>query len=508
MVAVLDFGSQYSQLIARRVRSLGVTTELLPYTTPPSQLRQARAIILSGGPNSVYAPKAPHLDRRVFSLGVPVLGICYGMQLMAHHLGGRVVRATKGEYGPAVLQIRRSTGLFKKIKPTTPVWMSHGDVVAKLPPGFVRLAWTDNSRDAAIADERRGLYGVQFHPEVEHTHEGMQMLKNFIFGIARVPKDWNVKDLVAQKITDIRATVGDERVIAAVSGGVDSTITAALVSRAIGKQLTAIFVNHGLARKNETAQARKILSHLGCTVRYIEAERRFLNALKGVTFGEEKRKIIGREFIRTFDQAVRSLRPRPTFLAQGTIHSDVIESAAAKSGNVARVIKSHHNVGGLPQGMRWKLIEPLRDLYKDEVRELGLALGLPAHLVWRQPFPGPGLAIRIAGEVTKEKLDILREADAIVQEEVTKVGWSRNFYHYFAQLLSLKTVGVTGDERKYAYPVVVRIITSSDIMTADWARLPHEFLAKLSWRITNEVPQVTRVLYDITSKPPATTEWE
>ncbi len=508
MVFIIDFGSQYSQLIARRVRALGVAAELRASTAPISQLKRARAIILSGGPDSVYAPRAPRLPRGVFALGVPVLGICYGMQLLAHELGGSVERAEKREYGPASLTISNHATLFSGLGKTSAVWMSHGDLVTKLPRGFVRLAHTANSPDAAIADPKRRIYGVQFHPEVEHTRNGMAMLANFLFRIAGCKKDWDVGNRIERKVRDIRETVGDARIFVAVSGGVDSTVTAALVSRAVGKELTAVFVNHGLLRKGEPEEVAKILKTFPCRSVIVNAQAQFLKKLRGVEFGERKRKIIGAEFVRVFDQTVRKLRPRPAFFAQGTIHSDVIESAQANSGTRAQLIKSHHNVGGLPKGIRWKLVEPLRDLFKDEVRELGEGLGLPKELVWRQPFPGPGLAIRIAGEVTTEKLRILREADAIVQQEVKKAGWEFEFYHYFAQLLSQKTVGVTGDERNYAYPIVVRIVRSSDIMTADWAKMPNEFLAKLSWRITNEVRGAVRVLYDITSKPPGTVEWE
>ncbi|MFA7286335.1 MAG: glutamine-hydrolyzing GMP synthase [Patescibacteria group bacterium] len=508
MVYIIDFGSQYSHLIGRRVRALGVEATLIPFTAPLGQIKNAEAIILSGGPSSVYTTGAPSCSQKLFTLGIPLLGVCYGMQLMTHQLGGSVERGKRGEYGPALLDATVSSPLLKGLPKKNRVWMSHGDIVTKLPKGFRHIAQTANSPDAVIANEKEKLYGIQFHIEVEHTQYGNAILKNFLFTIAKCKKTWNVADLITQKITAIQNTVGQNAVVAAVSGGVDSTVTAALVSRAIGKQLTAVFVNHGLMRKNEPSEVRAILSQLGCRVRYVNAEQPFLRGLKGVTFGEKKRKIIGREFIRAFDRAVKSVHPRPTFLAQGTIQSDVIESAAASSGKTARVIKSHHNVGGLPKGLKWKLLEPLRDLYKDEVRELGEALGLPKALVWRQPFPGPGLAIRIAGEVTPEKLRIVRDADLIVREEIHRVKREDEFYHYFAQVLSQKTVGVTGDERRYAYPIVVRIITSSDIMTADWAQLPHDFMARLSWRITNEVRGVTRVLYDITSKPPATTEWE
>lgn len=508
MVIILDFGSQYSQLIARRVRALGISCALKPFTTPLHELQTARAIIFSGGPASVYVKGAPTVDKKIFDCGIPILGICYGMQLMAHLLGGKVERGSHGEYGPATLHSTTANVLFRGVKKQTTVWMSHGDLVTKLPKGFIHLAHTNHSPDAAVADTKRHLYAVQFHPEVEHSREGMTILANFLFRVAGCKKNWNIKNLIEQKVEEIRTRVGSMPVISAVSGGVDSTVTTALVARALGKQLTAIFVNHGLLRANEHNDVARIVKHFNCRVKIINAEQQFLRALKGVTFGEAKRKIIGREFIRVFDATVRHLSPKPQFLAQGTIHSDVIESAQSTSGKAARVIKSHHNVGGLPKGIQWQLIEPLRDLFKDEVRGLGEALGLPKALVWRQPFPGPGLAIRIAGDVTKEKIAILRAADAIVQDEIHKAKWEYEFYHYFAQLLSQKTVGVTGDERNYAYPIVVRIVTSSDIMTADWAKLPHDFLAKLSWRITNEVKGAVRVLYDITSKPPGTVEWE
>lgn len=506
MVTILDFGSQYTQLIARRVRALGVYADIKPHTASIGELKKADAIILSGGPNSVYVHGAPTVDKKLFDAGVPVFGICYGMQLMAHVLGGTVERGERGEYGPTTLHIARHNALLHGIGKTTDVWMSHYDTVTKLPKGFLSFASTETTGYAAMADAKRKLYAVQFHPEVEHTKEGMAMLGNFIFRVADCKKNWSIKDVITKKVSAIRDAVGDGHVLSAVSGGVDSTVTTALVARAVGKQLTAVFVNHGFMRKDEPEDVTRILGEFGCQKKIVRAEHQFLSALKGVSFGETKRKIIGREFIRVFDDTVRHLYPKPQFLAQGTIHSDVVESAG--SGKTTRVIKSHHNVGGLPKGIRWQLIEPLRDLFKDEVRELGEALGLPKHLVWRQPFPGPGLAIRIAGEVTNEKLAILKNADAIVQEEVRKMKWEYEFYHYFAQLLSQKTVGVTGDERNYAYPIVIRIVTSSDIMTADWARVPHDFLAKLSWRITNEVKGVVRVLYDITSKPPGTVEWE
>jgi len=508
MVYIIDFGSQYSHLIGRRVRALGVEATLVSFTVPLTKLREAEAIILSGGPDSVYSPNAPTINKKIFELGIPVLGICYGLQIMTHLLGGEVRKAPNGEYGPVTLNVKQAHPLLRGIKSKTTVWMSHGDVVTKLPRGFVCLGNTNNSMAAVMANNKQQLFGIQFHLEVEHTKQGSTMLENFLVGIAKCKKNWNVGDIINTKIKNIKDTVGSNHVVVAVSGGVDSTVTAALVGEAVGKQLTAIFVNHGFMRQNEPNDVRKIFQHLNCRIKYVNAEKQFLSKLKGITYGERKRKIIGKEFIKTFERAIKKIKPTPKFLAQGTIHSDVIESAEAQSGKTARVIKSHHNVGGLPKGLKFKLIEPLRDLFKDEVRELGEALGLPKKLVWRQPFPGPGLAIRIAGEVTLEKLRIVREADAIVREEIKRIKKEDEFYHFFAQLLSQKTVGVTGDERNYAYPIVVRIITSSDIMTADWARLPHDFLARLSWRITNEVKGTTRVLYDITSKPPATTEWE
>lgn len=508
MVTIIDFGSQYSQLIARRVRAFGVKAELLPYSAALSNIKEVQAIILSGGPNSVYNTGAPKLNRNILSLKIPVLGICYGMQAMAKTLGGKVARGKQAEYGPTIMTIPGKNRLLSGLPKQSTVWMSHGDLVTKLPHGFATMAATKYSPIAAMADGNSKLYGVQFHPEVEHTEYGDLVLQNFLFKIAHCRKDWRIHDLIEHKVKEIKKTVGNNHVISAVSGGVDSTVTTALVSRAVGENLTAIFVDHGLLRKNEPEEVSRILKHLVCHVKIVKAEKQFLGKLRGVTFGEEKRKIIGREFIKTFQKAALSIQPPPKFLAQGTIHSDVIESAGSATGQAAQVIKSHHNVGGLPKNLKWQLVEPLRDLFKDEVRALGEALGLPKQLIWRQPFPGPGLAIRIAGEVTKEKLDILRESDAIVQEEIKRAGLEYEFYHYFAQLLSLKTVGVTGDQRKYAYPIVVRVVRSSDIMTADWGRLSDEFLAKLSWRITNEVPGVTRVLYDITSKPPGTTEWE
>ena len=512
----MDFGSQYSQLIARRVRALGVYAELVPFDVSLNKLKNAQGIIFSGGPESVYSQGAPRISKKVYNLGVPILGICYGMQLISYQLGGQVERAKKKEYGPAWLNTERHRNftlkdtegfLFAGLPKRNRVWMSHGDYVTKLPKGFEHIGSTQNSPDAAIGNAKRKIYGIQFHPEVEHTKKGMQILENFVIRIAGAKRQWDLSDFIDEKIEEIKMMVGGEKVIVAVSGGVDSTVTAALVGRAIGKNLIPIFVDHGFMRKNEGREVKDILKNkLGLPLKYINAEKRFLTKLKGVTYGEQKRKIIGAEFIKVFTETAKYLKPN--FLAQGTIHSDAVTSAKTKTGKRTALIKSHHNVGGLPKNLKLKLVEPLRDIFKDEVREVGVRLGLPKDLVWRQPFPGPGLAVRIAGEVTKAKLDILREADAIVAQEVLKRYSLQEFYHYFSQLLSQKTVGVKGDERVYSYPIVVKIIKSSDIMTYDWARLPDKFLEKLSFRITNEVKDVTRVLYDISTKPPATVEWE
>lgn len=508
-IYILDFGSQYSQLIARRVRNLGVYAELVPYDVKISMLKGAKGIILSGGPESVYAKGAPKVNKKIYDLKIPLLGICYGMQLITNDLGGKVVGAVEKEYGPADLKIIDNKDLFVGLGKKTKVWMSHGDRVEKLPSGFELIASTANSPDAVMSNKSKNIYGIQFHPEVEHTTKGMKIIENFVIGICKAKKEWKIEDFIERQVMAIREQVGDAKVICGVSGGVDSTVTAALMGRAIGKNLIPVFVNHGFMRAGETAQVKDILrNRMGLPLRYVNAEKRFLDALKGVDYGEKKRKIIGKEFIKVFTETVKHIKPRPNFLAQGTIHSDAVTSAKTATGKKTALIKSHHNVGGLPKNLKLDLVEPLRDIFKDEVREVGVNLGLPEDLVWRQPFPGPGLAVRVAGEVTKQKLDILRLADKIVQEEVIREGWQKKYYHYFAQLLSQKTVGVKGDERAYSYPIVVKIITSSDIMTYDWARLPDSFLERVSFRITNEVADVTRVLYDISTKPPATVEWE
>ena len=509
MIYVLDFGSQYSQLIARRIRGLGVAVKLVPHNYSLKSLKDAKGIILSGGPDSVYDKGASSINQKVFTLNVPVLGICYGMQLMAHTLQGKVESSNKREYGPAALHLTQKGMLFEGVPKTSPVWMSHGDNVAQLPKGFQKAAYTTNAANAAIQHAAKKLYGIQFHPEVEHTQYGNQILENFVFRICQCEKAGGMDDFIETKVEAIRKSVGQDHVICATSGGVDSSVVAGLVGQAVGKQLTCIFVNSGTLRKNETADVLELLrGQLNLNVKYVDAEKQFLKKLKGAPYGENKRKIIGKEFIRVFEEAAKSMKPYPRYLAQGTIHSDVVESAKTKTGKKTHTIKTHHNVGGLPKKLKLELIEPLRDLFKDEVRQVGEQLGLPEHVIWRQPFPGPGLAVRVVGEVTKQKLDILRDADAIVTQEIEKAGMARDFYQYFAILLNDKTVGVTGDQRKYAYPVVIKVIVSSDIMTSDWARLPHDFLARLSTRITSEVPQIARVLYDITPKPPGTTEWE
>jgi len=508
-IFVLDFGSQYSQLIARRIRRIGVSVKLVPHNYPTKNLQKAKGIILSGGPDSVYDKRAVSIAPKIFALNIPVLGICYGMQLMTHILKGKVASSDRREYGPAALRLTHKSLLLYGLPKQSSAWMSHGDNVVKLPTGFKQTAYTTNSPNAAIEYSKKKLYGIQFHPEVEHTQYGKEILENFVFRICRCKKAKSIEDFIQTKIQGIQKTVGTDSVICATSGGVDSSVVAALVGKAIGKQLNCIFVNSGTLRKNEVSHVLELLQgQLKLNVKYINAEKRFLQKLKNVSYGEHKRKIIGKEFIRVFETAAKSLQPTPHFLAQGTIHSDVVESARTTTGKKTHNIKTHHNVGGLPKKLKLKLIEPLRDLFKDEVREVGEKLGLPKNVIWRQPFPGPGLAIRVVGEVTKQKLDILRDADAIVTEEIEKEGLAQNFYQYFAILLNDKTVGVTGDQRKYAYPVLIKVVVSSDIMTSDWARLPYDFLARLSTRITSEVPQIARVLYDITPKPPGTTEWE
>lgn len=506
LVAVLDFGGQYNQLIARRIRELGVYSELLPHTTSAEALKQRplKGIVFSGGPKSVFAEGAPDVDPAVFDLGVPILGICYGMQLMAKRYHADVARGAVREYGRASIEVKPGAELFRGLPDRQPVWMSHSDVVTKVPEGFRLDAITDNGAIAAMSKPDAQLYAVQFHPEVHHSDYGTDILRNFLFDVCRCRGDWTMRNFIDESIASIRERVGDKRVLVAISGGVDSSVAAALVHRAIGHQLTAMFVDHGLLRKGESDSVMQSLrDKLGIDVVRVDAKERFLGRLEGVTDPERKRKIIGEEFIRVFEEESERLGPFD-YLVQGTLYTDIIESGT----HTAATIKSHHNVGGLPEDVRFEIIEPLRDLFKDEVRRLGEALGLAPEIVWRQPFPGPGLAIRIIGEVTEEKLHLVRESDAILREEIAKAGLDREIWQYFTVLTGNRTVGVMGDERTYAYTLAVRAVLSQEGMTADFARIPWDVLAAISTRIVNEVPGINRVVYDITSKPPATIEWE
>ncbi|MFY0544808.1 glutamine-hydrolyzing GMP synthase [Brevibacillus sp. H7] len=506
MVVVLDFGGQYNQLIARRVRDLGVYSELLPYNTPIETIKalQPKGIIFSGGPASVYEEGAPHVDPAIFDLNVPILGICYGMQLMTHLLSGKVERAGVREYGKAELRLQEPHSLYEKWGSNEVVWMSHSDKVVELPAGFRVDAVSDACPVAAISHPERNLYGVQFHPEVRHTEKGNEFIANFLFNICGCSGNWSMTSFIEDEIVRIRETVGDKKVLCALSGGVDSSVVAALIHKAIGDQLTCMFVDHGLLRKGEAESVMETFANkFSMKVIKIDARERFLNKLKGVTDPEQKRKIIGNEFIYVFDEEAAKLTDMD-FLAQGTLYTDIVESGTA----TAHTIKSHHNVGGLPKDMKFKLIEPLKTLFKDEVRKLGSELGLPDEIVWRQPFPGPGLGIRVLGEVTEDKLKIVRESDAILREEIAKAGLDREIWQYFTALPDMKSVGVMGDVRTYSYTVGIRAVTSIDGMTADWARIPWDVLEKISTRIVNEVENVNRVVYDITSKPPATIEWE
>lgn len=505
-IIVLDFGSQYNQLIARRIREMGVYSALLPHTIKASEIKAMegiKGIVFSGGPKSVYDDDAFKVDEEIFNLGLPILGICYGMQLTAKYFKGEILSSPKREYGKMNILIEDKSLLFKDLYDEEEVWMSHGDHVAKIPQGFKLLAKSQNGLVASIANEEKKIYCVQFHPEVRHTVNGNKMLHNFVFEICHANNNWSMKNYLDMQIEQIRKTVKDKKVLCGLSGGVDSTVVAVLLHKAIGHNLSCMFIDHGLLRQNEGDEVMAACKKFDMNVIRINAKERFLLKLQGVTDPEKKRKIIGNEFVYCFDEESRKLGDFD-FLAQGTLYTDVIESGTA----TAQTIKSHHNVGGLPKDMKFKLIEPLNVLFKDEVRALGLEMGLPYEIVWRQPFPGPGLAIRIIGDITEEKLEIVRKSDAILREEIASAGLDKEIWQYFTALTNMKSVGVMGDGRTYNYAIAIRAVTSIDGMTADWARIPYDVLDKISRRIVNEVAGVNRVLLDCTSKPPATIEFE
>ena len=509
-IAVLDFGSQYTQVIARRIRECEVHSKIYHYATSAEELKRegVAGIILSGGPNSVFSKTAPIPDKKIFELGVPVLGICYGLQLMGKLLGGKVAKSTEREFGHGTLSVTKPGRLFSKLPRKLRVWNSHGDKVTEMPPGFSAIGTTDNSPFAVIEDRKRRFYGIQFHPEVFHTERGVDVIRNYLLNVCGVAQDWTTSDYIKHSIKTIRKMVGKSRVLLGLSGGVDSSVAAALIHKAVGKQLTCVFVDNGLLRAGEREAVEKLYGkHFKIDIRVVDASRLFLRRLKGVEDPEEKRKIIGRTFVEVFEKSIKSIGGAD-FLAQGTLYPDVIESVAI-GGNPASLIKSHHNVGGLPERMKLKLLEPLRELFKDEVRAVGAELGLPREVVWRQPFPGPGLGVRVLGDITKAKLDVLRQADTILLEEMRNTDdWYWKVWQSFCVFLPVKSVGVIGDERNYAWVIAVRVVESIDAMTADWTRLPYDLLQRISNRITNEVRDVSRVVLDISSKPPATIEWE